>query len=182
MEVRAQLRFLRMSPRKVRLVVDLIRGLGVEEAEYQLQFLNKAAARPVLKLLQSAIANAENNNKLAKDNLYIKRIMVDQGPTLKRWRPRAFGRAAEIRKRSSHVTVILDELTPAKKAAAKKTAEKKSTAAKKDDRPVVDYQDIKQAAKGKGEETSEEEQQQQKKSTKGFRGLKDKFTRRLGER
>lgn len=109
MEVRAKLRFLKISPPKVRLVVDIVRGLPISEAEAQLQFMNKKAALPVLKLIRSAAANAENNHKLKKEDLYIKRIMVDQGPTLHRWRPRAYGRAAPIRKRSSHVTVIVED-------------------------------------------------------------------------
>ncbi len=109
MEVRATLRFLRQSPKKVRLVVGLVRGMDVAEAEAQLRFAVKKAARPVLKLLRSAVANAENNFKLDPKTLYIKRIFVDEGPTLKRWRPRAFGRASMIRKRTSHITIILGE-------------------------------------------------------------------------
>lgn len=109
MTVKAQAKYIRMSPRKIRLVVDLVRGLDVEEAKTQLNFMNKIAARPVLKLLESAVANASHNFKLKKENLYIKEIQVDGGPTLKRWKPRAFGRATPIRKRSSHITILLDE-------------------------------------------------------------------------
>ncbi len=181
MEVNAKLRHLRMSPRKVRLVADVIRGMTTEEAEYQLMYLSKAASRPILKLLRSAIANAENNFKLDKNNLYIKQITVDQGPTLKRWRARAFGRAAEIRKRSSHVVIVLDEIKATKASASASSKQKKG---KSQDGPVVDYQDIKQEAKGKKTEEPAlgEEQPQQKKADKGFSGLKDKFSRRLGER
>ena len=109
MEVLAKLRFLRMAPRKVRLVVDTIRGLPVEKAEYQLTFLEKRATAPVFKLLKSAVANAENNFKLKKDNLYIKRAIAEEGPTLKRFQPRAFGRATPIRKRSTHILIVLEE-------------------------------------------------------------------------
>ena len=109
MEVTAKARFIRMSPRKVRLVADLIRGLDVDKAEVQLNFSVKAAARPVLKLLRSAIANAEHNHKLEHDNLFVKVITVDGGPMLKRWRARAFGRAAPIRKRTSHINIVLSE-------------------------------------------------------------------------
>ena len=109
MEVIAKARFIRMSPRKVRLVVGLIRGLDVDKAEVQLNFSVKAAARPVLKLLRSAIANAEHNHKLKHDNLFVKVITVDGGPMLKRWRARAFGRAAPIRKRTSHISIVLSE-------------------------------------------------------------------------
>jgi len=101
----------------VRLLADIIRGLDVVEAQTQLQFANKGSAQPLLKLLNSAIANAENNNELEKNNLYIKEIRVDQGPVLKRWLPKAHGRATVIRKRSSHISIILGEKvpTPAKK-------------------------------------------------------------------
>lgn len=98
-----------MSARKVGLVVNLIRGLGVIEAQRHLEFLNKAAAKPILKLLNSAIANATNIFGLDKSNLFIVEIRVDPGPTLKRWRARARGRAAPIMKRTSHITIVLDE-------------------------------------------------------------------------
>lgn len=98
-----------MSPKKVRLVADLVRGMDVEKAEAQLKFTNKAASRPVLKVIMSARANAEHNFKLAPEGLFVKTIMVDGGPVLHRWTPRAFGRATPIRKRTSHITVVLDE-------------------------------------------------------------------------
>jgi len=106
-EVKAFARRIRMSPKKVRLVANMVRGLDVSAAEAQLTFLNKAAARPVLKLIRSAKANAEHNFKLTSDGLYVKTIYVDGGPTLHRWIPRAHGRATPIRKRTSHITVIL---------------------------------------------------------------------------
>lgn len=109
MEVKAKARFIRMSPRKIRLVVNLVRGLDVDDAVAQLRFLNKAAARPVYKLIESARANAENNFKLNPGSLFIKTITVDGGPVLKRWMPRAFGRATPVRKRTAHITVVLDE-------------------------------------------------------------------------
>jgi len=98
-----------MAPRKVRLVVDSIRGLPVNEALTRLSFLKKDAARPVMKLLQSAIANAENNFKLAKSDLVVKKITADGGPTLSRFRPRAMGRAAPIRKRTTHINIVLSD-------------------------------------------------------------------------
>ena len=109
MEVKAAARFIRMSPRKVRLVAGLVRGLDVVEAAAQLGVYRKEAARPILKLLRSAIANAEHNFKLSQDRLFIKTLTVDGGPTIKRWRPRAFGRAAPIRKRTSHINIVLAE-------------------------------------------------------------------------
>lgn len=109
MEVKAKARYIHMSPRKIRLIVDLVRGMGVKEARNQLRFNNKLAAGPVLKLLESAIANAIHNFKLVEDDLFIKVIVSDQGPTIKRWRPRAFGRATPIRKRTTHISIILGE-------------------------------------------------------------------------
>ncbi len=96
-----------MAPRKVRLVVNLVRGLPVAEAEARLSFLRRDAARPVLKLLRSAIANAEHNFKLERSSLRIKSITADAGATLKRSRPRAHGRAAPIRKRTTHISLVL---------------------------------------------------------------------------
>ncbi|MFH0928558.1 MAG: 50S ribosomal protein L22 [bacterium] len=122
MEVQAKLRFLRKSPRKVRLVLDVIRGLPVAQAETQLTFLNKESARPVLKLLKSAIANAEHNFKLAKADLYVKAVSANQGPTIKRFKPRAQGRATPIRKRTSHILIVLDSRTPKAKEKTNPTA------------------------------------------------------------
>lgn len=108
LKAKAQLNYLRISPRKVRLVADLIRGLKVIEAEQQLRFCPKRAAKPLLKLLKSAIANAlASGNDLS--NLYISEIRVNPGPTLKRWRARARGRSAMIRKRTSHIIINLDQ-------------------------------------------------------------------------
>ena len=98
-----------MSPRKVRLVVDVIRGKNVSEAKTQLQFMKKAAALPVLKLLNSAVANAQHNFKLEASNLYVKVVTADGGPTIHRWMPRAMGRATPIRKRTTHIAIVLDE-------------------------------------------------------------------------
>jgi large subunit ribosomal protein L22 len=109
MEVRARLRFARMAPRKAQLVADLIRGKISEEALNILAFTRKAAAKIIIKLLKSAIANATQKKTIDIDRLYIKKITVDQGPTMKRYQPRALGRATMIRKRSSHITIVLDE-------------------------------------------------------------------------
>ena len=109
MEVRAKGRYLRVAPRKVRLVADMIRGKQAGAALNVLKFTPKKAARMVQKVVSSAVANAEQRADVDIDALYIKRIFVDEGPTLKRWRPRAMGRATRILKRSSHLTVVLDE-------------------------------------------------------------------------
>ena len=109
MEAKAVAKYIRMSPQKVRLVVDLIRGKNVEDAQSVLKFTRKYAAGVVEKTLKSAIANARQNPNIDENILYIKDVYVDQGPSLKRWRARAQGRAAAIKKRTSHVTVVLDE-------------------------------------------------------------------------
>jgi len=105
----ATLRHLRISPRKVRLIVDLIRGRGIEEALNFLTFSKKAAAQPVAKLLRSAVANADDKGDHDLDKLFVKTAFVDEGSTWRRWRPRAMGRATRIRKRTSHVTLELGE-------------------------------------------------------------------------
>jgi len=99
-----------MSPRKVRLVAGLVRGKKIQPALDQLKFAGKAAAKPVSKLVSAALANAINNFGLTADNLLVKEISVDQGPTLKRWMPRAHGRATPIMKKTSHINVILSEI------------------------------------------------------------------------
>ena len=115
MQVTAKLNNLRMAPRKVRLVVDLVRGKKTDKAQNILSFGKRAAAVPVLKLLNSAIANAKNNFQLDPDNLYIFKITVDGGPILKRWRARSRGQAFEIQKKTSHVTIVLEEIEAGKK-------------------------------------------------------------------
>ena len=109
MEVKAITRYVRIAPRKARLVTELIKGKPVEEALTILRFVPKKAARLVDKTLRSAVANAEQNPNIDVDTLYTKRIFVDGGPTMKRWRARAMGRATRIIKRTSHITVVLDE-------------------------------------------------------------------------
>ena len=105
--VRAKARYLRVAPRKARLVADQVRGLPVLEAQTLLQFSTRGAARDIAKLLDSAAANAENNHDLVADDLRIARITVDEGPILKRWRARARGRATRIEKKTSHLSVAL---------------------------------------------------------------------------
>ncbi len=120
MEIKAHLRYLRIAPRKVRLVADLIRGKSVKEAEDILNFTVKKAAKPILKLLKSAIASAIHNFQKKEENLYIKKITVDEGPKLKRWRARARGQAFEIQKKTSHITIVLDEIKKEEKTTKKK--------------------------------------------------------------
>ncbi len=109
MEAKAVAKYIRMSPQKVRLVVDLIRGKKAQEAVNILMFTRKYAAGIVAKVLKSAVANASQNPNIDENTLYVKEIFVDQGPSLKRWRARAQGRAAGIKKRTSHITVVVEE-------------------------------------------------------------------------
>lgn len=109
MEVKAKLSFARITPRKMRLVANLAKGLPVEKAHYQLKFSQKKGAKLVSTLLNSAIANAREKGGLDMDNLFVKNVLVDDGPMLKRFIPRSMGRANRVLKKMSHVTVILDE-------------------------------------------------------------------------
>ena len=109
MEARAVARSVRIAPRKVRLVADLVRGKKVEDALDILQFTQKGSAKVVSNLIRSAVSNADNKGKIDIDTLFVKKITVDGGITLKRYRPMPMGRAGRIRKRTSHITVVLDE-------------------------------------------------------------------------
>ncbi|TDD60184.1 50S ribosomal protein L22 [Kribbella antibiotica] len=120
-------RFVRVTPMKARRVADLVRGVGVDDALATLKFAPQAAAATVYKVVDSAAANAEGTEHLSRDELIVSKILVDEGPTLKRHRPRAQGRATPIHKRTSHITVVVqprDFEEPAAKAPAKKTAKK----------------------------------------------------------
>ncbi len=109
LEARASLKFARISPRKVKIVADMLRGKDVQEALAIIKFTPKAGSEVLEKLLKSAIANAENNHEMKSENLYIAEIYANQGPTLKRIRPAAKGSAVRIRKRTSHITIVLRE-------------------------------------------------------------------------
>ena len=129
MEARAQARYVRVTPQKARRVVDLIRGMQAAEAQSLLKFAPQAASEPIGKVLDSAIANATNNLNLDPASLVISQAYIDEGPTMKRFRPRAQGRAYRIRKRTSHITVVVESrdgavasTQPTKRAVAKKKA------------------------------------------------------------
>jgi large subunit ribosomal protein L22 len=109
MEATARARYVRIAPRKLRLIMDMVRGKPVGEALNTLSLTQKAASPVVAKVIRSAVANAENNQGLDTEALIIKQAFVDEGPTMKRWMPRAMGRATQIRKRTSHITVVLGE-------------------------------------------------------------------------
>ena len=140
-EVKAQLNGLRMAPRKVRAVVNLIRGKNVLDALAQLEALVKRSSLPVAKLLKSAIANAENNNDMVKDNLYVKSINVDEGVKLKRFKPKGFGRVSPLEKKTSRIRVVLAEKVPGMKRSV-------TTVKKADEKTVTeDKQQIRQTEK-----------------------------------
>ncbi len=109
MEARAQIKYARISPRKVKIVCDLIRGKDAKTAAAILMQTPKAASEIMLKLLKSAVSNAENNHQMDPDNLYVSETYADPGPTLKRFMPRAQGRAFRINKRTSHITIVVKE-------------------------------------------------------------------------
>lgn len=134
----ASAKYVRMGPRKVRRAVDVIRGLGAQEALTILEFSPWRACQPVRKVVQSAMANAEHNKQLDPDSLFVSEAYVDEGPSLRRWRPRAQGRAYPVIKRTSHITIVVEsridedaaEPRPARRAkkAAKKSADEKPKA------------------------------------------------------
>ena len=140
-EVRAEAKWVRVSPRKARLVVEHIRGRTVPEARTVLAFTQRAAAREIEKVLRSAVSNAEANHGLVGDELVVSSVYVDEGPTIKRWRARARGRVARIRKRTCHITIKLQPVpqdrrasrTPpaAEQAKPKRAPAKRATARKK---------------------------------------------------
>ena len=157
MEARAQARYVRVTPMKARRVIDLIRGMNAADAQAVLRFAPQAASEPIGKVLDSAIANATNNHAMDARGLVVSAAFVDEGPTMKRIRPRAQGRAYRIRKRSSHITVIVSDGTvqapvakakPAAKAAEKPAATKAPAkkAADTADKPVAKKATAKKAS------------------------------------
>ena len=179
MEARAQARYVRVTPMKARRVIDLIRGMQAGDAQDVLRFAPQAASEPVGKVLASAIANATNNHGMQARDLVIAQAFVDEGPTLKRIRPRAQGRAYRVGKRTSHITVVVSdgvvieqEVRPAKAKAATppapKTAEepaKKSTAKKSTAKKTPDTSAAKKTSEQKSAEKSTAKKSTAKKST-----------------
>jgi large subunit ribosomal protein L22 len=161
-EVRAEARWVRSSARKARLVVDHIRGRTVPEARTVLAFSQRAVAREVEKVLRSAVANAEANHGLVGDDLVVSSVYVDEGPTIKRWRARARGRVARIKKRTCHITVKLTENPkapprPAPRAAQPEAAQakpKRATRAKKKTDTAAEKPKPKRAPRKKKEATA----------------------------
>jgi len=193
MQVKAKAKYIRISPRKARLVVDVVRGLDLQDAFNRLTLLNKKAVGPVEKLLKSALANAEHNDELTKDNLFIKEFRVDDGPTAYRWMPRAFGRATPIRKRTSIFSLVLEEKIPTTKKKDKKTQKVETTTDKEKitDKidPSVSTLKKQESSQALEEEHNEEkidvkrkgghrDMQQQEKNVKKEKGIFKKMFRR----
>lgn len=143
MKVKASLKNLRISPRKVRLVTNSIKGIDVDDALVNISNLVKKSSLPVEKLLKSVVANAENNFGLDKSNLYVYDIQVGEGPTLKRWLPRAYGRATSILKRSSNIYITLEERVEGKNRKTKEQLEKERKR-KEEDRKKMEKEIIKE--------------------------------------
>ena len=135
MEITAKTRTTRIAPRKARLVIGLVKGMSAKFAIDELLELPKKSSVIVLKLLKSAIASAKHNYNIDLEDLFISKAFVDQGPTLKRWRPRAFGRVAAIRKKTSHITIVLSQNIEDKKSSVKKDEAKKSTSKENEVKP-----------------------------------------------
>jgi large subunit ribosomal protein L22 len=190
MEARAQARYVRVTPMKARRVIDLIRGMQAGDAQDVLRFAPQAASEPVGKVLASAIANATNNHGMQARDLVIAQAFVDEGPTLKRIRPRAQGRAYRVGKRTSHITVVVSdgvvieqdvrpakakaatppapktEEEPAEKSTAKKTTEKKSTAKKTSEKSTAKKTTEKSTAKKTTEKKSTAKKSTEKSTAK----------------
>ncbi|MCD6085553.1 50S ribosomal protein L22 [bacterium] len=179
MEVKVYLRYLNIAPRKTRLVANLIKGMEVERAKAQLLFCKKRAAKPILKLINSAIANARNNLEI-DGNFFIKEIRVDQGPMLKRWMPRAFGRATMIQRKTSHITLILEVKEPKKvERKAIKNEEKKEGARKEE---VETEKTKKETVRKEISEIEVKKPGKKLKVPKILPGVKKMFKNRGGER
>lgn len=172
-EVKAHARFIRMSPRKIRVVINQVRGMGIVEALDALRFINRAAARPVVKLLESAVANADHNFHIEKKDLFIKKIIGNEGPTLKRSRPRAHGSSASILKKTCHISVVLG----VRVGAVKKTGGTSQKSKSDSDVKVVNPDEIKKSGPKSGSKPSSSGNQTGKIS-KGF--MQGVFQRKTG--
>ena len=178
-KVKASLRNYRRSAKKVREIASVVRGIMVSEAEVRLSGISKQSSEDILKLIKSAVANAENNFKLDKKDLFISEIKVDEGPVMKRWRARAYGRAAQILKRSCHVNVVLESLkkdeiesSPDKVTAEKGKKEEKNSAkvSKKETSETVKKDNKKTSSSNK--ETAGREKEESKGASKKVKNSK----------
>ncbi len=137
MQVTAQLNNLRIAPRKVRLIARAIKGMNATSAKHQLVYIVKKSSGPISKLLDSALANAHANFNMDKDNLFIKDIIVNEGPKLKRFRPKGFGMASPIEKKTSHIRIILDERVPGLKSKVAKENKHEHVAHKPEEKEIT---------------------------------------------
>jgi large subunit ribosomal protein L22 len=178
MQVKAKAKYIRISPRKARLVVDVVRGLDVNAALAKLSVLNKKATSFVEKVLNSAIANAEHNNELSRDNLFIKEIRAEDGPTFYRWFPRAHGRATPKRKRTSSIYLTLEEKKPTKSKKVEKATDIETVQVSEEDSIEKIEKDAKaDSSKGIDSKMSDDKSGS---GQKGKSGLKNMFRRKSG--
>ncbi len=166
MPVISKLKYLRIAPRKVRLVADLIRRKKAEEAQTILDFTTKGAAKPLGKLLKTAIADASHNFQLNSSNLYISKITVDEGPKYKRWKARSRGIAAPIQKKTSHITLVLSEIASGGKKVKKIKKVKKEEPKKEEPKKEIERPKFRP------------QQESEKPTPKGAKGLKRFFRRK----
>jgi large subunit ribosomal protein L22 len=170
MSVSAKLNHLRIAPRKVRMVADLIRGKKASKALVFLNFSSKKAARPLRKLLEQAIANAKNNFQLDEKNLFVQKIQVDEGPKLKRWRARSRGQTFEIQKKTSHVSLVLEKIEGKEEKIKKKRKLKKEKIERKSDQvPEKEKLSEKDKPARKGKRPKPKLEIQKPKTQKGIR-------------
>lgn len=177
-QVTAQLNNLRLAPRKVRAVSNLIKGKSISDALNQLEAMTKRPSLPVIKLLKSALSNAENTYDMVKDNLYVKSIIVNEGVKLKRFKPKGFGRVSPIEKKTSHLKLILAEKTPGlkRKVSDKKVKEEKQEVKKPLDQTPAD------AKASAGRRDKSIRQSQDKPEIKTELGRKEGVLKSLGRR
>lgn len=178
MDTKVKAKYIKISPRKVRLVANLVRGLEAGKALAQLQFLNKKSANPIAKLLSSAIANALNNYGLDKNNLFIKEISVDQGVTMKRWMPRAHGRATPLKKKTSHINLTLGEIKDSGIVEAKKQTLEKPVNLEEAAKQIENKKNKETGTAKKDKETKPEISAQEKMKASPKKGFAGKFFQR----
>ncbi len=172
MSVTIKAKYIRIAPRKVRLVVDMIRGEKAERAKSLLRFTVNKSAGPVLKLLNSGLTSAKNEFNWNESNLYIKKITVDEGPKLKRWMPRARGSASPIQKKTSHITMIIDEIEKTEEVIKKK---KKS---KVDTKTISSLDEVKSVSLDDNNKKPERPEKKEKMKSVSEKGAKSKVFRR----
>lgn len=176
MEVKAIGKYISISPKKAREVADLVRGKGAKEAVQMTRLMSQSAAREIGKVLSSAMANAENNFNLDKEKLTVSRIMIDGGPKIKRFRPRARGSAAPIERATSHITIIVSGDVKTKRVVS--PAKEKATPQKKDDTKSEVSESIEKEAGEHKIEIERPDFVKKEQNAPRFGGIKDKFFRR----